>query len=41
MRPFRDSQAIGRDTIMTASLYGFPDADLIAIAHYPAQLKIA
>jgi cytochrome c553 len=40
MRQFRDNQAIGRDTIMTASLYGIPDADLIAIAHYLAQLKI-
>lgn len=40
MRQFRDNQAIGRDTIMTASLYGIPDADLIAIAHYLAQIKV-
>jgi hypothetical protein len=40
MRQFRDNQAIGRDTIMTASLYGVSDTDLVAIAHYLAQLRI-
>jgi cytochrome c553 len=40
MRQFRDNQAIGRDTIMTASLYGISDTDLVAIAHYLAQLRI-
>lgn len=39
MRQFRNNEATGRDTIMAASLYGIPDADLIAIAHYLAQTK--
>lgn len=39
MRQFRNNQAIGRDTIMTASLYGISDADLTAIAHYLSQLN--
>ena len=39
MRQFRNNQAIGRDTIMAASLYGISDADLTAIAHYLSQLN--
>ncbi len=41
MRQFRNNEAVGRDTIMAASLYGIPDADLVAIAHYLAQVKPA
>lgn len=37
MRQFRNNEAVGRDTIMAASLYGISDADLIAMAHYLAQ----
>lgn len=37
MRQFRDNQAVGRDSIMTASLYGLHDSDLIALAHYLSQ----
>jgi cytochrome c553 len=39
MKQFRSNQAIGRDTIMAASLYGMTDDDLKAIAHYLSQLK--
>ena len=39
MRQFRNNQAIGRDTIMSASLYGMNDDDLKAIAQYLSQLK--
>ena len=39
MGQFRSNQAIGRDTIMAASLYGMSDDDLKAIAHYLSQLK--
>jgi cytochrome c553 len=39
MRQFRNNQAIGRDTIMAASLYGMNDDDLRAIAQYLSQLK--
>ena len=39
MRQFRSNQAVGRDTIMAASLYGMSDDDLKAIAHYLSQLK--
>lgn len=39
MRQFRNNEAVGRDTIMSASLYGIADDDLIAIAHYLAQNK--
>lgn len=38
MRQFQNNQATGRDTIMAASLYGIPDADVQAMAHYFAQL---
>ena len=39
MRQFRSNQAVGRDTIMAASLYGMTDDDLKAIAHYLSQLQ--
>ncbi len=39
MLQFKNNQAIGRDTIMAASLYGIPDADIKAIAHYLSQLN--
>lgn len=37
MLQFKNNQAIGRDTIMTASLYGIADDDIKAIAHYLSQ----
>jgi cytochrome c553 len=39
MRQFVSNQAVGRDTIMAASLHGVADADLQALAHYLAHLK--
>lgn len=39
MLQFKNNQAIGRDTIMTASLYGISDDDIKAIAHYLSQLN--
>jgi cytochrome c553 len=39
MRQFVSNQAVGRDTIMAASLHGMTDADLQALAHYLAHLK--
>jgi cytochrome c553 len=38
MRQFVNNQAVGRDTIMAASLHGLSDADLKAIAHHLAHL---
>ena len=38
MRKFRKNQAVGRDTIMAASLYGVHEDDLRAMAHYFSQL---
>ena len=32
-----NNQAVGRDTIMAASLHGLSDADLKAIAHHLAH----
>lgn len=37
MRAFRDKPKPGTDTIMSAAVYGVPDADLAAIAHYLAR----
>lgn len=34
MRQFKSNQAVGRDTVMAASLYGVSDDDLKAMAHY-------
>jgi len=36
MRAFRDNPRAGGDTIMTAALYGIPDADIRAMAHFLA-----
>jgi cytochrome c553 len=41
MRQFKSNQAVGRDTIMAASLYGVGDGDLKAIAHYLSRLAPA
>eukprot|EP01041_Mallomonas_annulata_P019154 gene19154-38374_t len=38
MLQFKNNQAIGRDTIMTASLYGVSDNDLKALAHFLARV---
>jgi cytochrome c553 len=37
MRQFRNNQAVGRDTLMAASLYGVSDQDLQAMAHFLAR----
>lgn len=37
MKMYRDQPAPGRDTAMSAVLYGLKDADLEALAHYFAQ----
>jgi cytochrome c553 len=34
MRAYRDSKRKGGDTIMAAALYGVPDADIKALAHF-------
>jgi cytochrome c553 len=39
MRNMQANKAIGRDPIMSSSIYGIPDQDLRAIAHYLAHLK--
>jgi len=39
MKQFRDNPGPGRDTIMSASLYGLKDADLANLAHYLAGFK--
>jgi cytochrome c553 len=38
MQQFKNNQAIGRDTIMAASLYGVSDNDLKALAHFLARV---
>ena len=38
MLAYRQNRRAGGDTIMAASLYGIPEADLRAIAHYLARL---
>lgn len=38
MQQFKNNQAIGRDTIMAASLYGVSDGDLKALAHFLARV---
>ncbi|MGB8338011.1 MAG: c-type cytochrome [Burkholderiales bacterium] len=37
LRQFRDNPGPGRDTIMSASLYGLNDVDLANLAHYLAN----
>jgi len=39
MRTMQSGKAIGRDPIMTASIYGISDADLQALSHFFAQIK--
>ena len=39
MRAFRDKPKPGTDTIMSAAVYGVPDADLKALAHFLARQK--
>lgn len=39
MRQFRSNQAVGRDTLMSAALYGVSDLDLQAMAHYLARVS--
>ena len=38
MQQFKNNQAIGRDTIMAASLYGVSDNDLKALAHFLSRV---
>ena len=38
MQQFKNNQAIGRDTIMAASLYGVSDNDIKALAHFLARV---
>jgi cytochrome c553 len=39
MRAMKANQAVGRDPIMIASLYGISDEDLKAISHYLSRLN--
>ena len=39
MLGYRDNPRGGGDTIMAAALYGLPDADIRALAHYLARLR--
>jgi cytochrome c553 len=39
MRDYRANRVRGGDTIMAASLYGIPDEDFTALAHYFARLR--
>jgi cytochrome c553 len=39
MLAFRDNRRPGGDTIMAGVLYGVPDADVRAMAHYLAHLR--
>jgi cytochrome c553 len=39
MQQFKSNQAVGRDTIMAASLYGVSDGDIKAMAHYLSRLS--
>ena len=39
MLQFKNNQAMGRDTIMAASLYGVSDNDLKALAHFLARAR--
>lgn len=39
MFAYRQNRRPGGDTIMAASLYGIPDADVRALAHYLARLR--
>lgn len=39
MRAYRDDRRKGGDTIMAAALYGVPDADIKALAHFLSRSK--
>jgi cytochrome c553 len=39
MRAMQANKAVGRDSIMIASLYGIADEDLKAISHYLSRLS--
>ncbi len=39
MRAMQSNQAVGRDPIMSASIYGIPESDLKAMSHFFAHLK--
>ena len=39
MRTMQAGKAIGRDPIMSASIQGITDAELLALSHYLAQIK--
>jgi len=39
MLAYRDNRRSGADTIMAAALYGVPDADIRALAHYLSRLQ--
>ena len=39
MLSYRDNRRSGGDTIMAAALYGVPDADIRALAHYLSRLR--
>ena len=39
MRTMQSNKAVGRDPIMSASIYGIPDADLQALSHFFAHIK--
>ncbi len=39
MRQYRDNQRVGSDTSMAAAMYGVPDADVAALAHFLAAQK--
>jgi cytochrome c553 len=38
MRAYRDGKRSGGDTIMSATLYGVPDADISALAHFLSRV---
>jgi hypothetical protein len=39
MKQFRDHAGPGRDTIMSASLFGLKDSDLTDLAHFLTHFK--
>jgi cytochrome c553 len=39
MLQYRHNKRVGGDTLMTAALYGIPEADFKALAHYFSRLK--
>lgn len=41
MLQFRENRRPGGDTLMAAALYGIPEADFAALAHYFARLGVA